>query len=351
MKRTNRILRYRKFSASWRDTWLLLRQFRWPLLAFVIDIIGGGYLYYLLSIVADEPVGNPAEGMYHVLGLTFIQPIYAFPRAWYLELFYFLMPVIGIGIFAQGVAEFGVLFFNRRARGKEWEMAVASTYKNHVILVGLGHLGFRVVRHLHQMDQDVVVIEKNPRADLVSNVRHLDVTVIEDDASRESTLEASGVRHARSIILCTQNDSLNLHVALKARDLNPAIHVIIRIFDDDFAQGLQRQFGFTAMSATGMAAPAFASAAAGVDMTSPIAVEGETLSLARLNVPQASGLVGQSVGQVEMGFNVSIVLLRRNGEPDFHPSSERQLKGGDVLAILGGPGDISSLVDANQTGK
>ena len=60
--------------------------------------------------------------------------------------------------------------------------------------------------------------------------------------------------------------------------------MILRIFDDDFAHGLQEQFGYSAFSATGMAAPAFAAAASGVDMTRPITVEGQSMSLAHLKI-------------------------------------------------------------------
>ncbi len=342
-------LPWRKLHASLRDTWLLFREFRWPLLAFGIAIGGGGFAYYGLALQAGEPVGNAIEAVYHVLGMTFLQPVAAFPRAWYLEIFYFLMPVIGIGILAQGVADFGVSLFNRRTRSREWEMAVASTYSNHLVLVGLGHLGFRVVQNLRQMDQDIVVVEKNPKADLVAAVRGWGIPVIEDDASRPTILEAAGIQKARAIILCTQNDSLNLQVALKARNLNKKIHIVVRIFDEEFAQALHEQFGFTAMSATGMAAPAFAAAAAGVDVTRPIVVEGQALSLARLNVAPCSQLDGLEIGQVETKYEVSVVLLRRKGESDLHPAAARCLEAGDVLAVLGGPVEISSLLNANSS--
>jgi Trk K+ transport system NAD-binding subunit len=340
--------RWRKFKASLRDTWLLVRQFGWPLLAFSAAIIGGGTLYYFLSIKAGETLLNPAEGMYIVLGLTFLQPINQFPHAWFLEIYYFIMPVVGIGILAQGVADFGILFFNRRSRGKEWEMAVASTLSQHVILVGLGHLGYRVVRDLYQMDRDVVVIERNPSVDLVANVKQMDIPVIQEDASRELVLKEAGIERALAIVLCTQNDSLNLQIALKARSLNPKIHVIVRIFDGEFAQALHDQFGFTAMSATGMAAPAFAAAAAGVDITPPITIEGESLSLARLNVMSASRLVGKSVGEIEAGFDLSIVLLHHLDERDFHPAAAHCLEAGDLLAVLGGPNQINRLIKANS---
>lgn len=347
MKSLSRRRRFRKWRANWRDTLLLLRQFRWPLLLFCLVLLGGGISYFLLARMAQEPVSNLPEAIYLVLGLTFLQPLGGFPAAWYLELYYFVMPIIGIGILAQGVADFGVSFFNRRSRTKEWETAVASTYTAHVILIGLGHLGYRVVQKLHRMDQDIVVIELNPAADLVESVRKLDIPVLQDDGTRQAALEAAGVRQARAIILCTQNDSLNLQMAVKARSLNPGIQVVVRIFDDDFAQALQEQFGFTALSATGMAAPAFAAAAAGVDMTRPITVEGQSLSLARMTVGPGSLISGASVGQVEKRYEVSIVLLRRQGEPDLHPVAERCLAPGDVLAVLGGPPEINALVQDN----
>ncbi|MGE5224596.1 MAG: potassium channel family protein [Omnitrophica WOR_2 bacterium] len=338
---------WRKLRASWRDTWLLFREFGWPLLAFSIAIIGGGFLYDRLSVLAGEPTGGPLEGMYQVLTLTFLQPIHDFPKEWYLDIFYFLMPVIGIGILAQGVADFGILLFNRRARGKEWEMAVASTYNNHIVLIGLGHLGYRVARNLYQMEQDVVVIELNPSADLVANVKQMDIPVLVDDSTRESTLLAAGVKRARSIVLCTQNDSLNLQVALKARSLNPKINVIVRIFEESFAQALQEQFGFKAMSATGMAAPAFAAAAAGLEMTPPLTIEGEAMSLARLNIMPSSQLAGRAIGEVETKYEISIVMLRRNGAADLHPAATRSLEVGDVLAVLGGPNELSAFMQAN----
>lgn len=339
----------RKWRANWRDSMLLLRQFGWPLGLFFLVLVGGGFSYFYLAENAGEPVHSLPEAIYLVLALTFLQPMGEFPDAWYLELFYFAMPVIGIGILAQGVADFGVSFFNRRTRSKEWEIAVVTTFSNHIVLIGLGHLGYRVVKNLNQMQQDVVVVELNPNADLVNNARKIGVPVLQDDGTREVTLEAAGIRRARSIILCTQNDSLNLQIAVKARSMNPAIQVVVRIFDDDFAQALHDQFGFIALSATSMAAPAFAAAAAGIEMTRPITVEGEPLSLARLKVLSNTPLVKLTVGEVEKQYEVSVVLLRRNNEPDFHPASIRSLSPGDALVVLGGPGEINHLVQENFT--
>ncbi len=338
----------RKLKAAWRDTWLLLREFGTPLLIFSLAILGGGISYYLLSARAGEPLGHPLEAIYQVLLLTFFQSIGQFPHQWYLGIFYFIMPVIGLIILAQGVTEFSVMLFNRRARGKEWEIAVASTLNKHIILVGLGHLGFRVAEELTEMGQEIVIIEANPKADLINTVKTRGIPVIQDDATRDLTLESAGVQSARAIILCTQNDSLNLKVALKARRLNPDIQVIIRIFDDDFAHALQEQFGYTAFSATGMAAPAFAAAASGVDMTRPITVEGQSMSLANLKVEPTSLLINQTINEVEQRYNLSVVYIRRKSTSDFHPPADYSLSAHDVLAVLGGPHEIRSLASDNH---
>ena len=203
------------------------------------------------------------------------------------------------------------------------------------------------MRNLDEMEQDVVVLEANPSADLVASVKRLGIPVIEDNAAREPTLEAAGIKRARSIILCTQNDSLNLQIALKARHLNPKIRVILRIFDDEFAQALQNQFGFTAFSATNMAAPSFAAAATGVEMTNPIPIEGKILSLARLVIADGSRYSRMTVGEMEKRYNMSIVLLRRDHTSDLHPDPEIQLESGDSLVILGGPKEIGLLVQEN----
>jgi Trk K+ transport system NAD-binding subunit len=339
----------RQLRASWRDTWVLMREFAWPLLLFLLTVSGGGALYYRLAEIAGEPIGNPIKAAYHILGLTFLQPVVDFPHTWYLQLFYFLMPVVGIAILAQGVADFGVLLFNRRARGKEWEMAVASTFKDHIVLVGLGHLGFRVARHLREMDQDVVVIELDPNSDLIAGARSMDIPVITDDGTREIALEGAGIRSARALLVCTQNDSLNLQIALRARSLNPELHIVVRIFDDDFATSLEDQFGFRAFSSTGTAAPVFAAAAAGVDMTRPITVEGEALCLAHLQINSLSSLSGLNVEQVEAQYNVSVVLLRHGTDPaNYHPPPDRMLSVGDAVAVLGSASDISVLAQKNN---
>ncbi len=333
--------------AGLRETGILLREFRIPVLIFLSAVVGLGILYQFIAAKVGEPLGSLSEAIYLMLTLTFLQPSGSFPEAPVLQVFYFILPLVGVVTLAQGLADFGVMLFNRRSRNKEWEIAVASTFHDHTVLVGLGHLGYRVVQKLHDMREQVVVIEQNPSVDLFAAAQRMHIPVIQDDATRPAALENARVDRARHIVLCTQNDSLNLQIALKARKLNPRIRVVIRIFDEDFAESLREQFGFAALSGTGMAAPVFAAAVAGADITNPISVEGQQLSLARLEIAPEAGFAGKSVGFLEDNYHLSLVLIRRDHNSSLHPRDNEVLRPGDVLAVLGGPEQLSNLMHDN----
>lgn len=338
----------RQWKAGWRDTLILLKEFRLPLLFFTVAVVGGGLVYASVARLAGTPVRSFAEAMYIVLTAAFLQPVGDFPEHLGLQLFHFIMPLVGIIILAQGLADFGSLLFNRRARSKEWEMAVASTMNNHIVLIGLGHLGYRVTQRLHEMGENVVVVEINLGTHTTVAAREMGIPVIHADARHPGALESANIRDARTIILASQDDAMNLQIALKARSLNPAIQVVIRIFDEDFAHSLQDQFGFTALSATEMAAPVFAAAASGADVTHPISIEGQQLSLARLTIPVASRLNNKTVGYVEDNYHLNIILLRHDHQSEMHPTDTRPLHAGDTLAVLGGPDQLSRLMQDNQ---
>jgi Trk K+ transport system NAD-binding subunit len=97
-----------------------------------------------------------------------------------------------------------------------------------------------------------------------------------------------------------------------------------------------------------MAAPVFAAAAAGADVTNPISIEGQQLSLARLTIPASSILASKTVGYVEDNYHLNIILVRHDHQSEMHPTDHHPLHAGDTLAVLGGPEQLSRLMQDNQ---
>jgi K+/H+ antiporter YhaU regulatory subunit KhtT len=72
------------------------------------------------------------------------------------------------------------------------------------------------------------------------------------------------------------------------------------------------------------------------------------LSLARLTIPRSSVLANKTVGYVEDNYHLNIILLRHDHQSEMHPTDTRPLNAGDTLAVLGGPEQLSRLMQDNQ---
>jgi phosphoglycerate dehydrogenase-like enzyme len=83
----------------------------------------------------------------------------------------FVVPILGLGVIAEGVIRFGVMLFNKQVRKGEWQVAVASTFRNHIVVCGLGKLGYRVVEQLLQFGEEVVGIEQREEGRFVERLR------------------------------------------------------------------------------------------------------------------------------------------------------------------------------------
>ena len=85
------------WKAGWRDTLILLKEFQIPLIAFAVTMIGGGFAYAGIADLVGVPVHNLTEAIYIVLTATFLQPVGDFPEYFGLQIFHFIMPIIGRG--------------------------------------------------------------------------------------------------------------------------------------------------------------------------------------------------------------------------------------------------------------
>lgn len=132
---------------------------------------------------------------------------------------------------------------------------------DHVILVGLGDVGYHTMLDLVDSGQEVVVIEKSPEADYRGLVPG-EVSVVMGDARDPETLEKAGIKKAKAIICVTQNDAVNLAIALAAQELNSQVRTVLRLYDPDMAHKIQSNLKIgAALSPSMIAAPMFVASA------------------------------------------------------------------------------------------
>ena len=345
----NKSLR-RYLVASWRDMRVLFREFRVSLLLFVGILLVGAII--LDGLYVSPMTGRDlsfSEALYAVFTLIFFETNIDFPDVWYLQLFFFVVPLVGLGVIAQGVVRFGVMLFGRRTGRREWQVALASTCKNHIVVCGLGRDGSRVTEQLLKFDEEVVGIELDPEGQFVESIREMGVPVIVGDAQRKETLVEAGVERACAIVICTEDDLANLAIALEARELKSDIRVVMRMFDGELARKVEKGFDIhAAFSTSALAAPALAAAATQTQITHSFYIDDELLNVSEIKVQPTSRLVGRSLAELEAELDFSIILYKGCEGIDLHPDPQIRLHGGDRIVVFASLDVLNRLSQLNK---
>lgn len=338
--------------AYWRDVRVLLRQFYIPLLLLVASVLLVGLIFYLCYTHPEVPDLSYIGAVHAIFSMIFFGDSLPLAPQWYLQILHFLMPIVGLGLVAQGVIQFGVMLFSKTAREDEWQVALASTYRDHVLVAGIGRLGYRVVQQLLDFDQDVVGIELDSDSEFVQRVMDQKVPVVFGNAAHTDILQQAGIPRASALVTCTENDLTNLEIALAARELQPDLRIVLRMFDQDIAQKIARGFDIhTAFSTSALAAPAFARAATHSGVSHAFYVNDQLLNVGEMTIDQSSSLIGRQVGTLESELDLSIILHCRADAMDMHPAPDTLLQANDKVWVLASLGGLNHLRDLNSKGK
>jgi voltage-gated potassium channel len=326
----------RYLQALWRDTRVLVRQFRVSLAIFALLLCSGTLALRLFYL--DPETGQRldwAEALYATFMLVLAETVLPFPKTPGLQILFFIVPPVGLAAAVDGVLRFGVALFNRHQRKEAWQVAIASTYRDHIVVCGLGRIGYRVVKELLRLGEDVIGIERNAEGPFLEEIRRMNVPVLLGDARKQESLEKARIQDASAIVICTQDDLTNLDVALEARDLKPGIKVVMRMFDAQLTEKVRRGFDIhTAFSTSALAAPVFAAAATRAQIDQSFYVDDVLMNVARATVQAGSALEGRTVAQVEEELDITVVLHKGTDSFDPHPAPGVTLHAGDCLVVF-----------------
>ncbi|MFE2275779.1 NAD-binding protein [Streptomyces sp. NPDC059454] len=174
----------------------------------------------------------------------------------------------------------------------------------HVVLLGLGKIGTRVLTRLRELHIPVVCVEADPEARGLAVARRLRVPVVLGDVTQEGVLESAKIHRADALLALTSADTTNLEAVLYARSVRPDLRAVLRLYDDDFAKAVYRTLRTAHPSAltrsrsvSHLAAPAFAGAMMGRQILGAIPVERRVLLFAAVVVGGYAQLEGRTVGE------------------------------------------------------
>jgi Trk K+ transport system NAD-binding subunit len=237
--------------------------------------------------------------------------------------------------------------------------AVPPDIHDHVIVCGLGSIGYRVALGLVERGMPVVAIEPDENGRFVAAARAVGIPVVVGDARQKELLIQLGLERCRALVAATSNDLVNLSAALNARAVRPNLRVVVRLFDPDFAVRVQRGFRirFT-RSVSHLAAPAFAAAALGSEvlMTIPVG-DRRVVLVTRVRVPEGSALAGRTVGSLD-GAGARRILALMSGwgvseeaaaRATWHPAADRRLEANEEVVFAATRAGLAEVLELART--
>jgi Trk K+ transport system NAD-binding subunit len=209
--------------------------------------------------------------------------------------------------------------------------------RGHVVVLGLGRIGQRVVEDLVARRIPCVAVERNENAPGVHAARRLRVPVMLADISSPTALEGLHIPTARCLMAVTDDDAANLAAGLGARTLAPDVRVVLRLFDHDLAARVETAFAIhVSRSVSSLAAPAFAAALSDRRALATIPVGAQALTVAEFGAP-----IGRTVSELEESAFGEVRVLALGDR--WAPPAETRAAHGDTLVAVGSPTGLAAL--------
>jgi Trk K+ transport system NAD-binding subunit len=213
--------------------------------------------------------------------------------------------------------------------------------KGHVVVIGLGSVGIRVLEGLQAEGRDVVVVERNENNRFLNQARALGVPVLIADSTQRQTLEDANVDAAAAVAVLTSDDLTNIETGLAVRDFLGerwwTVPVVLRVFDRDLGSTVEHHFDFRHVRSTSaLAAPRFVGAALGLDILGSFTVGRQPFLVGRLTVVPGRGLDG--LAMVDLPAQTRVIALSRaadGGRLEHPPRRGTRFAPGDQAYLLG----------------
>lgn len=217
----------------------------------------------------------------------------------------------------------------------------------HVIVSGLGRIGYRVVEELVKAGERVVVVEVKSDNRFVTTVRASGVPVIVGDASIPDVLRQAHGGSARAVVACTNDDMANLEVALSARELKAEQRVVLLLNDPQLAKLLRDAANVRlAVSVPALTAPAFVAGLFGDRVLSVFMLRDRLLAVIDLVIQaQDTHLIEQSGRTVAVDHHLlPVAVVKADGSPPPRDPFYASLGVGDRLVAVAGLSDLERLL-------
>ena len=209
-----------------------------------------------------------------------------------------------------------------------------------VLVIGAGKVGYAAARALRRKGLRVHAVDRTASA-LATLESEVDATFPGDAADRQ-LLERAGIMAARTVLLTTNDDAVNIYLAVYCRRLNPDVRIVSRVTHERNLEAIHRAGADFVLSYTTLGIEAIMSLLRG----QPPVLLGEGVELLTLAVPPS--LAGRRLRESGIGSRtgLSVVALKHGDRLETPLTSDTLLPRGAELVMLGSDDQRAAFMEA-----
>jgi Trk K+ transport system NAD-binding subunit len=212
-----------------------------------------------------------------------------------------------------------------------------------ILIIGAGKVGQAAARALHRKGLTVHSIDRGEGA--LDCLREFSDDVFAGDAADRALLERAGIHRAASVLLTTNDDAMNIYLAVYCRRLNAKLRIVSRITHERNVEAIHRAGADFVLSYTTLGIEAVMSLLHGHE---PVLV-GEGVELYAIPVPES--LADRPLRESGIGSRtgLSVVALRTGENLEVQLTAETILGSGAELLVLGSRDQRRTFAEAFES--
>ncbi len=219
-------------------------------------------------------------------------------------------------------------------------LVIYDTNYNPALVIGGGKVGRATASALKQKGIPVHLVERNEKLrDRIGNIP--DRLIIGDAADRDVLMRA-GLQEAPSVLLTTNDDAMNIYLAVYCRRLNPELRIVSRITHERNIEAIHRAGADSVLSYTSLGAEYVFSLLQGHELV----ILGGGVEL--FAVPLPDSLAGQTLAESEIDARtgLNVIGIQQNGRVVTNPPASTTLLLGSDLLMLGSTQQLQAFTEA-----
>jgi voltage-gated potassium channel len=216
-------------------------------------------------------------------------------------------------------------------------LVIYDTNYHPAIVIGGGKVGRAAMEAIRRRDFPVHVVERDPA--LCATLRGRADRIVEGDAADRDVLVEAGIERAPAVLLTTNDDAMNVYLAVYCRRLNPELRIVSRITHERNIEAIHRAGADFVLSYAWLGMEQVFALVRG----RPLMLLGEQVELFAEPVPASLAGVLLAESRIGDATGLTVIGIEDGERLETNPPATTPLQGGRRLVLVGSPAQLEAF--------